>query len=105
MYDSLNKAVIDLEKFVKGSDKMLGASEQMANKSARLQATIDGLISRQEAAATVLHKTNFAITFKEVDDERLSVVARNHLIDVSSDARADVDADIKVIRAHTPNRG
>ena len=102
MYDALNLAVIELEKFVGLGEKISKASMKLDEKPARLQTSLQQLYDRMEEAAGLSHKGNMAIKFKKLDGEKLTVQGGVSLTEILSSCKDELVADIKSIRAHTP---
>ena len=63
MYDALNLAVIDVEKYMAMGDKITKASMKLDDKPARLQTSLQQLYDRMEEVAGLCHKGNMAIKF------------------------------------------
>ena len=102
MYDALNLAVIDVEKFMVMGEKISKASMKLEEKPARLQTSLQQLYDRMEEAAGLCHKGNMAIKFKKLDGEKLAVQSGISLTEILVGCKDELMADIKSIRAHTP---
>jgi hypothetical protein len=102
MYDGLNLAVIDLEKFVGLGEKISKASMKLDEKPTRLQSSLQQLYDRMEEAGDLTHRGNKAIKFKKVEGEKLTVDNGKDLTEVITICKDELVADIKQIRAHTP---
>ena len=102
MYDALNLAVIELEKFVGLGEKISKASMKLDEKPPRLQSSLQQLYDRMEEAGDLSHRGNKAIKFKKADGEKLTIENGISLTEVLTNCKEELVADIKSIRAHTP---